>query len=107
MPKATVSQIRKSAEPQHYDSWPVYFRVVAPACGSYDHDMVFIETEDEAEARSTLKGLLSGGHPVRLERVQAGPLPAAYRPTLQRQRELSPQNAGTTMRPVIAGWVQS
>jgi hypothetical protein len=36
--------------------WPV----VTPACGRYDHDMVFLETESEKEARVSNSG--AGAH---------------------------------------------
>lgn len=39
------------------EQWPIIWRVVAPACGSYDHDMVFLETESEEAARRHLHGL--------------------------------------------------
>jgi hypothetical protein len=84
--------------------WPVIWRVVAPACGSYGHDMVFIETESETEARSHFHGLRCGQWPVRLERVQCGPMPAKSQEKLERMRESNAQNAGATMREIPAYW---
>ena len=38
------------------ERWPIIWRVVAPGCGSYDHDMVFLETSSEKEARQRFHG---------------------------------------------------
>jgi hypothetical protein len=86
------------------DKWPVLWRVTAPACGSYDHDMVFLETEDEREARKRHALLRRGGWPVRLERLQCGPLPAKAGVPLKELRAANAQNPGTAMRKVPAYW---
>ncbi|HEY6483948.1 MAG TPA: hypothetical protein VIY54_10535, partial [Steroidobacteraceae bacterium] len=61
--------------PKSVKTWPILWRVVAPGAGSYDQDMVFIETADEAEARRSHAYLRRKKFPVRLERVACGPLP--------------------------------
>jgi len=86
------------------EKWPVIWRVVAPACGSYDHDMVFLQTEDEQEARSRWLGLRRRDWPVRLERVQCGPLPAKAKAKLKEVRETNAQNEGAQMREIPAYW---
>jgi len=86
------------------DQWPVIWRVVAPACGSYDHDMVFLETESEKEARRRFHGLHCGEWPVRLERVQCGPLPRGAKESLESLRSANAQTAGTQIREVAAYW---
>lgn len=91
-------------DPGNPATWPVIWRVVAPCCGSHDHDMVFIETDDEAQARATYKGARHGGHPVRIERVQVGPLPKDATTVLEVLRRANAQNPGTTMRAVPGAW---
>ncbi len=86
------------------DQWPVIWRVVAPACGSYDHDMVFLQTDSEKEARRRFHGLRCRDWPVRLERVQCGPLPAHALVALAETREMNAQGPGTSMREVPAYW---
>ncbi|MCC6194583.1 MAG: hypothetical protein IT518_08970 [Burkholderiales bacterium] len=56
--------------------WRVFWRVIVPDGGSYGHDMVFLETDSEAEARKRYHGLLRKDWPVCLERVERGPLPS-------------------------------
>jgi hypothetical protein len=92
------------AKREHIDQWPVIWRVVAPACGSYDHDMVFLETADEAEARRRWRYLRRTDWPVRLERVQCGPLPAKAKKKLEEVRDRNGQNPGTSMREIPAYW---
>ena len=60
------------------ESWPVIWRVVSPGAGSYDHDMVFLETESEAYAVKQYASLRRSDYPVRIEQVRCGPLPADY-----------------------------
>ena len=82
------------------------WRVVAPGAGSYDHDMVFLETENEANARKRLAQL--GGEsqiPVRLEHVSCGPLPKRSRSELAKLRATNAQNPGTTLREIPGQWV--
>jgi hypothetical protein len=67
-------------KPDDPSTWPVFWRVVAPGAGSYNHDMVFLETEDEAKARKSFRTLRRGRWPVRLERISCGPLPALLPP---------------------------
>lgn len=86
-----------------HESWPVIWRVVAPGAGSYNHDMVFLETDREREARSFLTELRAGGYAVRLERVQCGPLPAGAAGALSDLRSLNPQNPGAE-RTVLGCW---
>jgi len=86
------------------EKWPVVWRVVAPACGSYDQDMVFLETESEKEARHQFHSLRCCEWPVRLERVHCGPLPAKAKTSLKQLRGANVQNPGTRMRKVAAYW---
>jgi hypothetical protein len=96
-----------SAHPDRPDTWPIVWRVVAPAAGSYNHDMVFCESEDEAEARRTYRSLRAGGGwTVRLERVSCGPLPEGAKVSLADARASNPQNPGVKMRPVLGHWEQ-
>jgi len=90
----------RGAAPQ---TWPVIWRVVAPRAGSYNHDMVFIETEDEREARQQFHALRRTGYPVRVERVECGPLPAGSKANLVALRAANQQNAGEGM-PKVAGY---
>jgi hypothetical protein len=94
----------KSSAAINIEQWPAVWRVVAPACGSYDHDMMFLETESEAEARRRFHALRGAEWPVRLERVQCGPLPAKAKTSLDQMRSANAQNPGTSMRNVPAYW---
>lgn len=85
------------------EAWPTIWRVVAPRAGSYNHDMVFLETEDEREARRQLHALRRAGYPVRFERVECGPLPAGAKADLVALRAANPQNAGEGF-PKVAGY---
>ena len=91
-------------DPGHPETWPAFWRVVAPKAGSYDHDMVFIETPDEDKARKEHANLRRAEWPVRLERVSCGPLPPNAAPDLERVRSANTQNADTQMPPVLAAW---
>lgn len=91
----------QSADP---DTWPIVWRVVAPAAGGYNHDLTFIETDDEREARKRFAGLRRAGYPVRLERVSCGPLPAGAEANLAALRAHSPQNVGDQAREVLGYW---
>jgi hypothetical protein len=91
----------KTANP---DTWPVIWRVVAPSAGSYDHDMVFIETADEQVARTHFRSLRRTGYPVRLERISCGPLPRGADERLLELRKATPQNVGAGMRQVPGAW---
>jgi hypothetical protein len=86
------------------ETWPVVWRVVAPNAGGYSHDMVFITTEDETEAHERFEALCSGGYPVRLERIQCGPLPADSQPKLAELRRANGQNPGQEELPTIQGY---
>lgn len=86
------------------DSWPVIWRVTAPAAGSYDNDMVFLETESEPEAVKRFGSLRRSGCPVRLEQVRCGPLPKGYQKPLADTRDANAQNPGTEMGPIPAAW---
>jgi hypothetical protein len=86
------------------EQWPVLWRVVAPRCGDHDSDITFIETEDEAAARRYFHASRCADYPVRLERVQCGPLPANARVMLKRWRDAAVQSAGTHLREVPAHW---
>jgi len=88
------------------EQWPVVWRVVAPRAGSYGHDMTFIETDSEEEAMRELRGLRRSGWPVRLERVQCGPLPAGAKRNLEMLRAAGPQNAGDAFPHVAGYWEQ-
>jgi hypothetical protein len=82
----------------------VIWRVVAPCAGSYDHDTVYVETESEEDARHMHRNLLRTGYPVRLERVQCGPLPAGAKTSLAEQRSGNPQELGTQLRHIPGYW---
>ncbi len=86
------------------ENWPVIWRVVAPGAGSYDHDMVFLETESEADAVKQYTRLRRGGYPVRIEQVRCGPLPARYVEKLPELRGMNAQNPGTKMREIPGAW---
>jgi hypothetical protein len=92
------------AKPTDIKKWPVIWRVVAPACGIYDHDMVFLESESEREARARWLTLRRRDWPVRLERVQCGPLPAQAKEKLNEVRVTNGQNEGAPMREIPAYW---
>ena len=62
------------------------------------------ETESEKEARQRFHGLRCAERPVRLERVQCGPLPAKAKTALKQTREANAQNPGTQMREVPGYW---
>jgi hypothetical protein len=62
-------------KPDDPSTWPIVWRVTAPAAGGYDHDVVFLEAEQEEEARERLEAVRESGFPARLERVACGPLP--------------------------------
>ena len=96
----------KKPRPDAPDTWPIVWRVVAPAAGGYDHDMVFLETDDETEARRRLDSVRESGFPARLERVACGPLPGDARKALSALRAESPQNPGADMREVLGHWEQ-
>jgi len=80
------------------EDWPIVWRVTAPACGSYDHDFVMVETEDHDDALKKFRELRRGGWPVRLERLHCGPLPDDYGDTLPKLRDRNAQTPGTEMR---------
>ena len=93
--------------PDNPATWPVVWRVTAPAAGGYDHDLVFLETENEDQARRYLAGVRRSGFPARLERVACGPLPGDARAALPALRAESPQNPGARMRQVLGAWEAS
>lgn len=93
--------------PRAHDTWPVIWRVVAPRAGNYNNDMVFIETDDEREARRHYFGLRSAGWPVRYERVQCGPLPTGAMARLEALRAAGAQNAGDDFPHVAGYWEPS
>ncbi|HEY3786879.1 MAG TPA: hypothetical protein VGL55_16505 [Steroidobacteraceae bacterium] len=86
------------------ETWPVIWRVVAPGAGSYDHDMVFLETEIEVDARKCHDNCRREGYPVRLERIACGPLPQGSREQLASIRSGSVQNPGTKLRAIVGAW---
>jgi hypothetical protein len=91
-------------QPNSPETWPVVWRVVAPGAGSFDHDMTFLSTEDEAEARSMYRSIRAEQWCVRLERVQCGPLPKDAERELTELRATNPQNPDTSLRPVDGFW---
>jgi hypothetical protein len=95
---------RASALPDDPSTWPIVWRVVAPTAGSFNHDMVFVETEDEQEARSALGNLRRQSWPVRLERVSCGPLPPQAVASIVLLRATNAQNPGGEPRAVLAAW---
>jgi hypothetical protein len=86
------------------DKWPIVWRVVMPQCGAYDHDCVFLETEDEHEARARLRSMRKGKYPVRLERVHCGPLPTDSKPRLAKWRDANLQIPDTSLRDIAGYW---
>jgi hypothetical protein len=86
------------------EDWPVVWRVVAPAAGSYDTDMVMLETEDEEDAFRQFRRLRCTGWPVRLEQVRCGPLPDRYESRLAALRKGNSQNRDTEMRTIPGAW---
>jgi hypothetical protein len=100
---------RVTTRPSSQDpsTWPVVWRVVAPAAGSYDHDMVYLATEDEGQARSFYRELRRGHHPVRLERVSCGPLPQDAKDVLDQMRSASPQNPGSSIGEIPGFWQEA
>jgi hypothetical protein len=93
-----------SARADDPDTWPIVWRVVAPACGSHDHDMVFLETQNEAEALEAFKSGRRQGYPVRLERVSCGSLPKGALALLKSLWSGNAQKPGTKMREVLGAW---
>jgi hypothetical protein len=89
-------------KPDDPSTWPILWRVVAPCAGSFNHDMVFIETRDEEEARNSLCALRRSW-PVRIERVSCGPLPAQAASNIVLLRATNAQNPGDG-RPLLAAW---
>ena len=106
MAASKVTAIRAEAAPRadSPDSWPIIWRVVAPGAGSYDHDMVYADTEDEEYARHEYRQLRRAGHPVRLERVQCGPLPERAQRALTEAHNHNPQNPGRNDLRSIPGY---
>lgn len=90
--------------PDSPDTWPILWRVVVPGAGSYDHDMVFLETAIEKDAREACAEQQRNGYPVRLERVSVGPLPKGSKAALVKLRALNPQNPGTKLRAIPGAW---
>jgi hypothetical protein len=86
------------------DTWPTFWRVIAPGAGSYDHDMVFCETEDETKARREFSALRRADWPVRLELVRCGPLPGDHVKSLETVRAANAQNPGTKLRLTLGAW---
>ena len=86
------------------ENWPVIWRVVSPGAGSYDHDMVFLETESEADAVKQYQRLRRTGWPVRIEQVRCGPLPADFIKDLAIVRDANAQNPDTKMREIPGAW---
>ncbi|MFO1465886.1 MAG: hypothetical protein U1F35_05510 [Steroidobacteraceae bacterium] len=88
------------------NNWPVFWRVVAPSCGSYGHDIVFIETDSEREAIRKHRALRRAGTPVRLERIHCGPLPKDSEPALQAIHAGNAQHPGEPMRAASGAWCE-
>lgn len=103
---SNIKSIKAAPRVDRPDTWPTIWRIVAPGAGGYGHDMVYAETEDEAEARRMYHAHLCSGHPVRLERVACGPLPTGADRALDRLRAVSPQNPGTERAPVLGLWTR-
>ena len=101
----TTKEITRNTAVERYTKdWPVIWRVVAPAAGSYDHDMVFLETESREEAIKFFRTSRRSGYPVRVEKVCCGPLPQDYECALTKWRNLNAQNPGSAMRRIPAAW---
>lgn len=94
----------KSPHPDRPDSWPVIWRIVMPAAGSYNLDWVVMQTDDEAAARKSYRVQRAGGWPVRLERVSCGPLPKAATDSLAKLRSANAQHPGAKMPAVLGYW---
>jgi hypothetical protein len=95
---------RRSPTPRDSTTWPVMWRVVAPRAGSYDQDMVFMETDDETAAREHHRALRRARYPVRLERVHLGPLPKNAVETLTKLRS-SNEGPSARLREIRGFWV--
>ena len=95
---------RNDVELRENDHWPIVWRVVAPACGSYDTDMVFIETTDGDAAMKKFRSCRRSRLPVRIERVSCGPLPKGAMELLIEIRNSNRQNPGTSLRSIEAAW---
>lgn len=89
------------------ETWPVVWRVVIPAAGSYDHDWLVAESADESAARKAHREHRTLGYPVRLERVSCGPLPVNAQATLDKLRNSNAQIPGTTMREDLGMWSET
>ena len=94
----------RNRNPKSLSSWPIVWRVVAPAAGSRNRDMMMLQTDDEREARKRYGYLRRGGWPVRIECVQCGPLPEDARPKLAELRVANGQAQGQKRLPAIAGY---
>jgi hypothetical protein len=86
------------------DTWPIFWRVVAPAAGADGRDVVFTEADDRAEAQRLYDRLHSSGYPVRLERVSCGPLPTNAALILGSERFAMQRHATTSLREVLGVW---
>lgn len=98
---------RTIASAEKPDSWPVVWRVVAPSCGNYGHDMVFLETGAEVEARERYRNLRRTGWPVRLERIHCGPLPTGATENLKRLHALNAQSPGSALSEIQGYWTKA
>ena len=101
----TVIATRRSPNPRDPSTWPVVWRVVAPACSTDGDDWVFAEFDDEKEARKSYGQLRRTHYPVRLERVQCGPLPAGATDALARLLR-SNAGAGEALGEISGFWTR-
>jgi hypothetical protein len=94
---------KRRPDPRRPETWPVIWRVVAPGASTYGHDWVFLESEDERNARKEFGGLRRCGWPVRLERVSCGDLPAQPHMSLDRLHT-SNNTRGSRRPPTRGAW---
>jgi hypothetical protein len=106
LPNASHRDRAPQASPDKPETWPVIWRVTAPACSSYGADWVFLETDDEDNARKEYANLRRTGYPVRLERMQCGPLPNGAMQALAKLRASNQQNPGETAPEVMGFWTR-
>ena len=86
--------------------WPIIWRLVCPGAGSYDHDMVFLETTSKDEAIKEFRSLRCRGYPCRVERIHCGPLPQGFEDKLADLRSCNLQNPGTSLREIPGAWTK-
>ncbi len=88
---SAIMKRTRAADPRH--GWRVLWRVIVPGAGGYGSDMVFIETDDEAEARECWRNWRHRRWAVCLERIERQPLPAGSEKAIAQLVAAAPKNA--------------